>query len=78
MYLEAVKRNGLLLDQIPYAYRSYELCLAAIMDYSDMIEIVPDEIKTYYKNITLIHYTEFLKYKGVGEDKIPLLIKNID
>ena len=69
-----------------HAYRSIQMLLLFFgVDLSECYFLIkrhmvsePDEIKTYYKNITLNHYTEFLKYKGVGEDKIPLLIKNIE
>ena len=38
----------------------------------------PDEIKTYFRNSTMLLYKKYLQFKGFDEIKIPSLLKNID
>ena len=42
------------------------------------ITVEPDEIKTYFRNSTMLQYKKYLQYKGFDETKIPSLLKNID
>lgn len=42
------------------------------------INVEPTDVKTYFREITILQYRNFLKFKGFKEEKILILLKNID
>lgn len=45
-FIEAVKRDGYVLEQVPERFKTAEVCLAAVQSWGYALEYVPEQLKT--------------------------------
>ncbi|MCL2207773.1 MAG: DUF4116 domain-containing protein [Fibromonadales bacterium] len=45
-FIEAVKKDGYVLEQVPESFRTAEVCLAAVQNSGYALEYVPEKLKT--------------------------------